>query len=242
MSQTNNRASGSGGGKPAYNPANYETVNDRIKRFYGEHPGGRITAEIISSLTDLGTVICRAEVYLTAEDQASGLPRGSGLASETFGVGSFANNGSHIENCETSSIGRALANAGFSGKVERASREEMEKAERWKQSPSPVPAAAPAPTPREARAQERRAQQEQEQQPPDQQQQEAKAPPDQPAPAFEAYQDGSGSEGPAPPRLFCNQCAKGLTTGQYKLSLENFGIPLCPVHQQEARRNVQQGE
>jgi hypothetical protein len=41
----------------------------------------------------------------------------------------MANKTSALENCETSSIGRALANAGYSGN-RRATREEMAKVER----------------------------------------------------------------------------------------------------------------
>lgn len=223
-----------GGGKPPYDPAKYETVNDRIKRFYADNPGGRIVAALEgSSAADLSTVVIRAEVFLTAEDQAGKLPKGTGLASETYGVGSFANNGSHIENCETSAIGRALANAGYSGKLERATREEMEKATRFQQ---PEPPRHPTPagssqainpqelTPRQQRAEQAR--------------QDRNNPPAAPDPG-----DDEIAAGEAPPgaSLACNQCGKPLTQSQYTIALKNFGIPLCPPHQQEAKNNINAG-
>lgn len=46
---------------------------------------------------------------------------------------------SHVEVCETSAIGRALANAGYAGSdwTKRASREEMQKADRYQDGPQP---------------------------------------------------------------------------------------------------------
>jgi len=54
--------------------------------------------------------------------------KATGFAFEVDGQG-MANKTSALENCETSAIGRALANAGFSGN-KRTSREEMEKVAR----------------------------------------------------------------------------------------------------------------
>ena len=52
---------------------------------------------------------------------------------------------SALENCETSCIGRALANAGFQAKIgKRASREEMAKVERATSAPADVWEAKPA--------------------------------------------------------------------------------------------------
>ena len=66
---------------------------------------------------------------LDAGDQANKLPKATGYASETDGTGGANSAGAALENCETSSIGRALANMALSGN-KRASREEMEKVER----------------------------------------------------------------------------------------------------------------
>ena len=55
-------------------------------------------------------------------------PKATGLAFEVDGQG-MANKTSALENAETSAIGRALANAGYSGN-KRTSRQEMEKVAR----------------------------------------------------------------------------------------------------------------
>jgi hypothetical protein len=50
------------------------------------------------------------------------------------------NSTSHVENCETSAVGRALANAGFAGSdpSKRPSREEMTKVQRYGGQPGTV--------------------------------------------------------------------------------------------------------
>lgn len=114
---------------PKFNLADYETVEERIKKFYAEHPDGRILTELVNEYQDSPrTWIFKASVYLTAGDQAAGLPKATGYASEIDGTGG-ANNGSACENSETSSIGRALSNMNLSGN-KRASREEMHKVNR----------------------------------------------------------------------------------------------------------------
>ena len=113
-----------------FNLQDYETVEERIRRFYKDNPDGRIITDNITTLQDrqVGTWVTRSWVYLTAEDQEKGLPKASGLAFEVD-----SNKGpqatSALEVCETSSIGRGLANAGYSGN-KRASRTEMEKVQR----------------------------------------------------------------------------------------------------------------
>lgn len=113
-----------------FNLEDYETVEQRIKRFYEAHPDGRIITENLTSDQDrqVSTWVVKASIYFDKEDQANGLPKATGMAFEIDGAG-MANKTSALENCETSSIGRALANANFSGN-KRASREEMEKVER----------------------------------------------------------------------------------------------------------------
>jgi len=55
----------------------------------------------------------------------------TGYAEEVRGAGNV-NRTSHVENCETSAVGRALANAGYAGSDvnKRPSREEMSKVQR----------------------------------------------------------------------------------------------------------------
>ena len=115
---------------PKFNLSDYETVEERIKRFYAEHPDGRIVTKLVYDYAGDGprTWVFKASVYLTAGDQAAKLPKATGYASEIDGTGG-ANNGSAAENSETSAIGRALANMNLSGN-KRASRQEMEKANR----------------------------------------------------------------------------------------------------------------
>ena len=115
---------------PSFNLAYYETVEERIKKFYAEHPDGRIVTKLVKDYSYDGpnTWVFRARVYLTAGDQAAELPKATGYASEVDGTGG-ANNGPACENSETSAIGRALANMNLSGN-KRASRQEIEKVNR----------------------------------------------------------------------------------------------------------------
>jgi len=108
----------------------YETVEERIRRFYETNEDARIVTHNLTTPEDrtVSTWIVRAEVFLTSGDQANGLPKASGLAFEIDG-GPGANSTAALENAETSAIGRALANAGYSGR-KRPSREEMSKANR----------------------------------------------------------------------------------------------------------------
>lgn len=113
-----------------FNLEDYETVEERIKRFYDEHPDGRIKTEEVTSDLDRsnGLWVIKATLYLNIGDQAADLPKATGYAFEVDGQG-MANKTSALENCETSAIGRALANANFSGN-KRTSREEMAKVQR----------------------------------------------------------------------------------------------------------------
>ena len=107
-----------------FNVEDYETVATRIKRFKADHPDSRIITHALSDPNLKDWVVIRTEVYLTSDAAA---PAASGIAQEHPGGG--ANQTSWWENCETSSIGRALANCGYGGDL-RASREEMQKTER----------------------------------------------------------------------------------------------------------------
>jgi hypothetical protein len=113
-----------------FNLQDYETVEERIRRFYKDHPDGRIITENLTTPEDRerGTWVVKAIIFYDWEELSRGTPKATGLAFELDG-GKGPNQTSALENCETSAIGRALANAGFSGN-KRASREEMEKVER----------------------------------------------------------------------------------------------------------------
>jgi len=112
-----------------FNLNDYDTVEERIRRFYKDNEGGRIITQNITTLQDrqVGTWVVQAFVYLY---EAAEQPKATGLAFEVDGQG-MANKTSALENAETSAIGRALANAGYSGN-KRATREEMAKVARDK--------------------------------------------------------------------------------------------------------------
>jgi hypothetical protein len=114
---------------PRFNLADYETVEERLKRLHETYDDLRVITELVSVSDQVPrTWIFKTSIYLTAGDQAAGLPKATGYASEIDGTGG-ANNGSAAENAETSSIGRCAANMNFSGN-KRASRQEMEKVNR----------------------------------------------------------------------------------------------------------------
>lgn len=120
-----------------FNLDDYEPVDSRIAKWWEKHPNGSIQTEIIK---DTGsTYIMKATLY-TEE----GLIVTTGYASEVV-TERGVNATSALENCETSCIGRALANAGFQAKIgKRASREEMAKVERATTAPADVWEAKPA--------------------------------------------------------------------------------------------------
>lgn len=111
----------------------YETVEERIKRFYGDWPDARILTEneTIPEYRQEKIWVVRALVFLTGEDVERNCPKASGLAYEVDSS-SGPQASSALEVCETSAIGRALANAGYSGN-KRASREEMQKVQRFEE-------------------------------------------------------------------------------------------------------------
>lgn len=114
----------------AFNPQEYDTVATRITRFYNDNPNARIITKIVSN--DGTTVVVKALLFRDESD----VVWATGYAEEVRGEG-FVNKTSPLENCETSAIGRALANANYSGD-KRASREEMEKVERMQAVPPKV--------------------------------------------------------------------------------------------------------
>ena len=120
-----------------FNLEDYETVEERIRKFYEANPDGRIITDNKTTIEDrsVSTWVVFASVFLTAGDQANNLPKATGWAFEVDG-GNGANKTAALENAETSAIGRALANAGLSGN-KRTTREEMEKVERGL-TPDPI--------------------------------------------------------------------------------------------------------
>lgn len=125
----------------SFDPSLYATVAQRITLFYREFPSGRIITELVSR--EGGTITFRALAFRAANGD---LPSATGWASEREGDGDI-NAVACLENTETSAIGRALANLGFTASLNRPSREEMEKAQRRRLRLSVPQAGAGAPLP-----------------------------------------------------------------------------------------------
>lgn len=109
---------------PRFDISEYEPVEDRLRKFWTDHPEGRVLTELIA-YSDTQFIL-RAEVYVNREDTR---PVATGIAEEQV-TGSGVNRTSAAENGETSAIGRALANFGYATKGKRPSREEMQKVQR----------------------------------------------------------------------------------------------------------------
>ena len=114
------------GGKPGrgegvFDLASYAPVAERITLFYRAFPRGRIITEMVSRTER--DVVFRALVYRDASDTDAAA---TGWAAEREGDGEI-NTVACLENTETSAIGRALANLGFTASRERPSAEEMAK-------------------------------------------------------------------------------------------------------------------
>jgi len=106
-----------------FNLDNYETVEDRLKKYWQDNPNGTITTDVVHITDDGSCVTIKAYIH----DDKGNLVA-TGIAQETKGQGGFANADAWMENCETSAIGRGLANWKYQGNTKpRPSREEMSK-------------------------------------------------------------------------------------------------------------------
>jgi hypothetical protein len=112
-----------------FNLENYETVDERLEKFWEKYPDGRIATELVSAQE--GRYIVQAFIYKTYADPVA---FATGLAEETISTRGV-NSTSACENAESSAIGRALHTGGISKHSEgkpRPSREEMVKVTRTK--------------------------------------------------------------------------------------------------------------
>jgi hypothetical protein len=124
----------------AFNINDYETVEVRLGRFIADYPDFMVHTELLEHTEKRFIVL--AKIYRTCVDSQ---PYATGLAYETISDRGV-NQTSALENCETSAIGRALANAGYATKGKRPSQSEMAK----------VIAAEIQPNPYEKKLEERR--------------------------------------------------------------------------------------
>jgi hypothetical protein len=129
-----------------FNLNDYETVDERIHKFWDEFLNGRIITELVETVRAATgeplQYVVKALVYRNADDVN---PMATGYAEEVVGS-SHINKTSALENAETSAIGRALANAGFSTKGSRPSQTEMAKVQNVEAIP-PSRRDVPAPNP-----------------------------------------------------------------------------------------------
>lgn len=115
-----------------FNLNEYEPVESRLDRFWQQYPNGAVVTDLV--FHDENRFIVKASVY-TDRANLEGSLLATGYAEERVDPNpKRVNFASAAENCETSSIGRALANANFQTKGQRPSREEMQKVQRAQDS------------------------------------------------------------------------------------------------------------
>jgi hypothetical protein len=115
----------------------YEPVALRLDRWLKQHPNGIVKTLLLSQP---GADICvfLAELWLDGQCVSTG-------HAEEVRNSNMINKTSSMEVCETSAIGRALANAGMAGSdmTKRPSREEMGKSQRQAAGRGYLPAQSP---------------------------------------------------------------------------------------------------
>ena len=104
-----------------FNLADYETVEVRLEKFIKEYSDFRIATEL--EVVEKDRYIVKAYLFKTSSDSVAWA---TGYAEEKI-TDRGVNSTSALENCETSAIGRALANAGYAAKGKRPSQSEMRK-------------------------------------------------------------------------------------------------------------------
>jgi len=107
----------------AFNLEDYETVEERLSKFWKDNPDGRIETErVVASNAPSDEYVFVARLFRTEADQ---FPVSTGWASETKTTSGF--NKFACELSESSALGRALANWTYAKKGARPSKLEMER-------------------------------------------------------------------------------------------------------------------
>lgn len=125
----------------SFNLDDYEPVATRLVRWLEAAAARNMQPRVITEMVHRGDDWCVFKAELWADDLNVSPQRtiliSTGWAEE-HQTDRGVNQTSHVENCETSAVGRALANAGFAGSdpSKRASREEMTKVQRMGGQPA----------------------------------------------------------------------------------------------------------
>ena len=116
-----------------FNLEDYETVDDRLARLHGDPKFADVRIITVNHTTPIdrqaGMWVIECRIYLNALEQLNECPIATGWAFEIDGQG-MANKTSALENCETSSRGRAMQALAMSGSKGGPSRQEMAKVAR----------------------------------------------------------------------------------------------------------------
>jgi hypothetical protein len=131
-----------------FNLDNYEPVAPRLARWLETVVKSSVTPRVITTLHAYAPgewCIFKAELWEGDTLISTGY-------AEEHHTDRGVNSTSHMENCETSAIGRALANCGYAGSdpSKRPSREEMTKVQRMTPSDSPESTQRPQASPNKA--------------------------------------------------------------------------------------------
>jgi hypothetical protein len=128
-----------------FNLDDYEPVSARLERWRQQTFDREAEPVVITEMVHRGDGWCvfKAELWEVYYERNENPPEyrtllATGWAEEHV-TERGVNSTSHVENCETSAVGRALANAGFAGSdpSKRPSREEMTKVQRAGGQPAP---------------------------------------------------------------------------------------------------------
>lgn len=117
----------------AFNLEDYETVEERLAKFWADNPDGRIETELVNRTNaPSNEFVFVARLYRTEADKSA---VSTGWAAENKTESGFGKFGCEL--AESSAIGRALANWTYSKKGARPSREEMQRVEQPKPKDDP---------------------------------------------------------------------------------------------------------